>query len=140
MSEVTRLASGYLPDRPRPGRFFVVLIALFVAALGILFIGTLHGGKSVTEENRAAASWPRLALKRDVITEFPKHFETYFNDHFGGRGQLLALDHWAKAVLFHVSPTPNVLIGTQGWLYFLGEDARSMERWRRGSEPFSDAE
>jgi alginate O-acetyltransferase complex protein AlgJ len=140
MRDVTPLTDGYLPDRPRPARFLRALVVLFVVAIAVPFVGTLHDRESTAEENRLAARWPRLALTRDGILGFPGRFERYFNDHFGWRGRLLALDHWAKAVLLHVSPVPNVLIGERGWLYFLGEDARSMERWRRGSQPFSDIE
>src|SRR5450631_689159 len=111
MSDVTRLPGGCLPDRPRPARFFFALVALFVIVIVVPFVGTLRDHESVTDENRVAARWPQLALTRDGMLGFPKRFEQYFNDHFGSRGTLLALDHWTKAVPFHVSPVPNVLVG-----------------------------
>jgi len=140
MSDLTCLPAGYLPDRPRPRRFSICVVVLFAAAIFTPFVGTFRDRESVRDENRSAARWPLLAATPDGVLGFPKRFEPYFNDHFGSRSKLLALDHWTRAVVFHVSPVPNVLVGKDGWLYFLGEDGRSMERWRRGSQPFTDPE
>jgi alginate O-acetyltransferase complex protein AlgJ len=140
MPDVTFLPDGYLPERVRPTRFFVALVLLFTIVITIAFVGTVRNEASMTDENRVAATWPQLALTREGSLGFPKRFEEYFNDHFGSRAALLELDHWTKAALFRVSPVPNVLIGRRGWLYFLGEDGKSLERWHRGSQPFTAAE
>jgi alginate O-acetyltransferase complex protein AlgJ len=113
---------------------------MFVAMLAVPADFALRRWASPTEENRAAATWPALTWTLDGVLAYRKAFGLYFDDHFASRRALLAIDHWTKAAVFGVSPVSNVLVGAQGWLYFLGEEGKSLERWYRGSEPFSDAE
>jgi hypothetical protein len=120
--------SGYLPDRPRPKWFGVALVSLFVTSLLIASIGSFCEPASVADENRVPATLPGASSTLQGWLTFPGRFERYFNDHFGLRTLLLALDHWAKAAVFGVSPVPTVLMGKQGWLYFLGEDAKAFDR------------
>ena len=132
--------SGYLPDRPRPKWFGVALVSLFVTSLLIASIGSFREPASVADENRVPATLPGASSTLQGWLTFPGRFERYFSDHFGLRTLLLALDHWAKAAVFGVSPVPTVLMGKQGWLYFLGEDAKALDRWYRGIGAFTDAE
>jgi alginate O-acetyltransferase complex protein AlgJ len=132
--------AGYLADRPRPTWFALLLVVAFVAALVVPMDRVLKRVSALSDENRSAASRPTPVWTLDGLLAYRKQFTSYFDDHFGSRGALLAIDHWARAAIFGVSPVPNVLLGKQGWLYFLGEDGKSMERWYRGSQPFSDAE
>ena len=64
--------------------------------------------------------------------EYPASFERFVDDRFGLRPPLLRLHHYAKTLLFGVSPVSNVLLGKSGWLYFKGEDAKAFDRWYRG--------
>ncbi len=41
---------------------------------------------------------------------------------------------------FGVSPAPNVMIGRDGWLFFLGEDGTAFDRFYRGTPAVADAE
>jgi alginate O-acetyltransferase complex protein AlgJ len=137
---VPERALGYLPDRPHPKWFGVALVSLFVTSLLIALIGAFRERASVADENRLPAELPGASSTLQDWLAFPGRFERYFNDHFGLRTRLLALDHWAKAVFFGVSPVPTVLVGKQGWLYFLGEDGKAFDRWYRGIGAFTDAE
>ena len=139
---MSELASGYLPQRTRPAGFSLAIVVLFVAMLLVPLAGAFLRPDSgiASFEKRRAEGWPELRLTRPGLKAFPAEFERYFNDHFGSRGTLIALDHWAKAVVFGISPVPEVMIGTDGWLYFLGEDGKALERWYRGSEAFAEAE
>jgi hypothetical protein len=133
-------SAGYLPDRPRPRWFDRLISSLFVAVIGAP-LATMHWDSNVEIfENRAAQPKPEWPQTRQELRDYPVKLERYFDDNFGLRRELLALDHWTKVVLFHSSPVPVVLLGRSGWLYFLGEDAGALDRWYRGINPFSDAE
>jgi alginate O-acetyltransferase complex protein AlgJ len=108
----------------------------FCAALALGGLGALRAPAALEFEFRALAPWPAPKMLRT----FPAEFERAFADRFGGRSALLRLHHRAMVDLFGVSPAPNVLIGRDGWLYFLGEDGRSLERHYRGTLPIGDAE
>lgn len=137
---MTAHASGYLQERPHPKIFGAALVSLFIAILSIALIGSMREGMTLDDENRLPAALPGASSTLRDWLAFPGRFERYFNDHFGSRSRLLALDHWAKAVVFGVSPVSTVLVGKQGWLYFLGEDGKEFDRWYRGIGAFTDAE
>jgi hypothetical protein len=111
-----------------------VVIALFALGLTASLAGAIAKRNSVTTEfeNRNAAPWPAAPTKLAAVRPWAAAFEAAFADRFGGRDLLIAFHHWATAIGFGVSPVPNALIGRDGWLYFLGEDGRSVERDYRG--------
>jgi hypothetical protein len=113
-----------------------ILAALFVLALPLIALVDPLGGAPTTWENRSPASWPDLA----PLGNFPQRFEQALADNFGGRGALLLFEHAVVAGLFRTSPAPNVLLGREGWLYWLGEDGRSLDRNFRGTIAVQDAE
>jgi hypothetical protein len=137
---MAELVDGYLPDRPRPKWFAVALVTLFVTTIGVGLAGVFQAPRDAPTqfENRKTEELPALPRTWAALREYPARFENYFDDRFGLRGPLVRLDHWARAVVFGVSPVPKVLIGKSGWLYFKGEDAKAFDRWYRGSEAISD--
>ncbi len=60
-------------------------------------------------------------------------------DRFGGRDALLRLHNRTLVRAFGVSPSSRVLIGRDGWLYFLGEEGDALDRYYRGTLPVTDA-
>jgi len=93
---------------------------LFAAAIALPGLCSLFGlsPASALQEKRRLASFPAFRLSRGVLLAFPQAFETYFNDHFAFRDQLVWGYNWTKAQCLGVSPCPNVLIGKEGWLYY----------------------
>jgi hypothetical protein len=135
-------AAGYLPDRPRPAWFGVALSALFVALIVSAFagiFGTLRE-QSTTFEKREAAASPALPRTLGELRTYPAQLERFLDDRFGLRQVLVRLDHFAKVMVFGVSPVAKVLIGKSGWLYFKGEDAKAFDQWYRGIDGLSAAE
>ena len=127
------------PPAPGEHRFrdivACVLFAGAIAAMGV--IGLTHRSAIALEsENRTIAPWPVPAFTRDFATGF----ERAFADRFGARDALLRLHNRALVRAFGVSPAPNVLPGRDGWLYFMGEDGQSFDRYYRGIRPVYDAE
>jgi len=132
-----------LPAVPPPApathpRRDAVLAITFFLALALSGLGALRAPTQGTLalENRVLAPWPAPALTR----QFASDFERAFADRFGARAALLRLHHLALIDAFHVSPAPNVLLGTDDWLYFLGEDGKSLDRHYRGTATVTDAE
>lgn len=126
-------------SHPRRDR---LLIGLFALALALPLGGAIaRRNVTVTAfENRLATPWPAVAMGRETPRNWPPAFERAFADRFGGRERLIALHHATKALGFGVSPVDKVLIGRDGWLYFLGEDGRAIDRDWRGTYAYDPGE
>jgi alginate O-acetyltransferase complex protein AlgJ len=133
------IVNGYLRERAHPAWFGSALVILFVTILVVALVGSFRDRAILAEENRRAAELPGVSSAKDWLA-FPGRFERYFNDHFGSRRRLLAIDHWIKATIFRVSAVSTVLIGKEGWLFFTGEDGEALDRWYRGIGAFTDAD
>ena len=112
----------------------------FVAVVFVLALPALALVKPIAEgstpwENRSLAKWPSLF----PLTEFAPRFERAFADRFHSRDALILLHHAALARVFHTSPVSHVLIGRGGWLFWLGEDGRALDRHYRGTLPIDDS-
>ncbi len=83
-------------------------------------------------EKRILAQRPEL--QRRTITDYPKNYERYFNDHFGGRNLLVHLNSYIQVRWFKVSPLRSVLIGKEGWLFYTLDNGINDYR---GLAPFS---
>jgi hypothetical protein len=118
------------------------VVALFVLALALPALALVATWSRTTTrfENRPTAAWPAPATAWTQPRAFTAAFERAFADRFGGRDALIRLHHGAKAVAFGTSPVANVMLGRDGWLFFLGEDGRSLDRHYRGTAAFTDAE
>jgi alginate O-acetyltransferase complex protein AlgJ len=119
-------------DHPHRDR---LLVAFFALAIALPFAGAI-GKRNLTTtafEKRTAAAWPSMPADAKSARAWPPAFERAFADRFGGRDRLIAVHHAAKALGFGVSPVDKVLIGRDGWLYFLGEDGRAIDRDWRGT-------
>jgi hypothetical protein len=115
----------------------IVACVLFTAAIAAMGVAAFRPHPAAPEsENRALAPWPAPAASR----EFTAGFEHAFADRFGGRASLLRLHNRLLVRVFGVSTAPNVLIGRDGWLFFLGEEGTSLDRYYRGAPALGDAE
>jgi hypothetical protein len=70
------------------------------------------------QEFRALAPPPGPPRSAAALREFPRLYEAHFNDHFGLRPALLRGMHQVKGRWLGVSTAANVLLGTEGWLYY----------------------
>jgi alginate O-acetyltransferase complex protein AlgJ len=116
----------------------VFAAALFVIAVATMGLGAFRprADASLESENRTIPAWPAPAFTR----AFAADFERAFADRFGGRDALLRIHNRALVRAFGMSPAPNVLLGQDGWLYFLGEDGTSFDRYYRGTLGVTDAQ
>jgi len=132
-----------LPSVPAPAaaahpardRILALLFCAAIAAIGLAALKP-RPEASLEFENRPIAAWPALTLTRSVATGF----EAAFSDRFGARTTLLRWHHALLVDVFHVSPASNVMLGRNGWLYFLGEDGQSLDRNYRGTVAVADGD
>ena len=113
-------------------RFFV---AMLWAPLAARFV--FPAEETIAGENRRAAALPGLQLSAGGLKAFPRQFEAYFQDRLPYRQRVLALHNQFKIDALGASPSPNIIIGKEGHLYYTdfppGQD-------RQALQPFSAAE
>ncbi|MEO8536208.1 MAG: hypothetical protein ABI533_01685 [Betaproteobacteria bacterium] len=116
----------------------IVFTIVFVATLAALGAAAFRPrtDRTLDAENRTMAPWPALS----PLGAWPAAFEQAFADRFGARARLLQLHNRVQVRAFGVPASPNVVIGRDGWLYFLGEDGTAFDRYYRGTLPVPDAE
>lgn len=85
-------------------------------------------------EGRHAAPPPEW--NKGINAELPGQIEHWFSDHFGFRADLVRLANITR-IRIGVSPSPQVIVGKDGFFFFAG--ARSLEQYRRLT-PFTNAE
>ena len=88
----------------------------------------LDKNKVSLNENRRYASFPHLKLSPQSIVAFPAAFDSFLNDRFPYRFQLTAFSNLLKWKLFGSSGNDDVLIGKDGWLFFLQAGNRDFLR------------
>jgi alginate O-acetyltransferase complex protein AlgJ len=97
---------------------FLVLLALPALTNALHIDTTVAGG-----ENRELAPFPTVEATWSSIRSFGSRFESYFKDHFGFRTRLIRAHALLDAEVLHVSPSPTVLWGQNGWLYYADDGA-----------------
>jgi hypothetical protein len=115
------------------------LIAIVAVLLPVMATVDPLRGAAIRWEQRRAAAWPPAAMLA-TPAKFGAAFGQAFADRFGMRSALIVAQHWALVDIFGVSPVANVMIGRDGWLFWLGEDARSLDRHYRGTRRVPDFE
>jgi hypothetical protein len=95
---------------------FVLLLALplLTQALGA-------GNTVINAENRALSSAPGIPNTIAQLKKFPNQWSAYFNDHFGGRNEVIFWSNRLKVQLLHTSPLETVVIGKDRWIFYTGE-------------------
>ena len=110
---------------------------LFVAFMLLPLLGNLLGLAPAfrLEEKRAMMPVPPLRFNAVSIGQYPRRFEQYFNDNLGFRHVLTFCHNYALLFWFGMSPSDQVLIGKEGWLFWGEADERAVyERLSRYSE------
>jgi hypothetical protein len=108
------------------------LLAIVAVLLPVMALVDPLGGAAIKWEKRRASGWPTMA-RLTSPADFGAAFGQAFADRFGMRSALIVAQHWALVDIFGVSPVSNVMIGRDGWLFWLGEDGESLDRHYRGT-------
>jgi hypothetical protein len=123
--------------RPIRRTLDVALAAGFAAALLAPASAWLCDGIAPSRrlpEERMSTSLP--AAPRDLagISEWPRGFEAWFGDALGLRTALLELRSRVDMEVFGVSPTSEVVLGRDDWVFLTGDRSLDAER---GAWPMS---
>jgi len=120
---------------------------LFIAAIICLILFMLpglglfcHQSDILANENRKISPFPPHATMADWMG-FPQAFEAYFADRFAFRQPLTRVHHQILVRLFHRSPSSQVLIADNGWLFLQGPQGNAIvDLYHRNIKPFSEKE
>jgi hypothetical protein len=99
------------------------LVAAFLVALvtpAAVMIAGLDRGET-PGENRALAPAPEMPDGWAALRGFPGAASRYFADHFGLRAPLVRWQAALRLRLLHVSASPDVILGRDGWLFYAGD-------------------
>lgn len=99
----------------------LLLSICFLGFLAFIAIATWTSTppEVLSDENRKMATLPHLSRK--TIATYPQAFEAYFNDRLFSRSELVKTRNLFRFKFWQLSDAPNILVGKNGWLYFLGE-------------------
>jgi alginate O-acetyltransferase complex protein AlgJ len=108
-----------MEDRPLTFISSLILSACFLAALVLPAAESfLHFAPNMTlSEKRVLQKYPRFEWNPKALLSYPSAFEAAFNDHFGLRAFLVRSQARAKLRWLHMSSSPKVALGRDGWWY-----------------------
>jgi len=124
----------------------VVALFLFVIVLPVSDMVMKLDRFKYLNENRELAKSPQFSFTFSGIQKFPVAYTNYFNDHFGFRNSLVRVNFIMRHNLLRISPSKQVIIGKNGWLFYTGEgeiedyrgitkyDDKTLEKWARTLE------
>jgi alginate O-acetyltransferase complex protein AlgJ len=106
----------------KPGNRLLALMFLVLVSLpaGVNLLGI--DGADAEVENRELAAFPRLRAGSS-IRAFPVGLADWFDDHFGFRARLIQWYGETRLFLLHVSPSPGVALGKDGWLFYVDDSS-----------------
>ena len=96
--------------------FFIIIMFILAAPAVVMFAFPSAQGDS--SENRELAPAPVLLTENGVNMDFFNECDSYVSDHIGFRSQLVSANTSAYITLFHMSPEDDVIMGSDGWLYY----------------------
>lgn len=103
----------------------IIVIILFIAMITlpqIIYKIIPKQENEISEtENRMLSSKPKLELS--TITEYPKNFDNYYNDHLPFRLNLR--NFWATLNynIFNTTVENGIIVGKNGWLFYRGDES-----------------
>lgn len=115
-------------------------VAIFCLVLCVPMTVMLSSSLRTWTDSRKP-EFPRWSWKVGEIRRYPSLFEEQFNAALPLRLKIAALSGHFFIDWLKVSPIPDVILGTDGWLYYVGANTdRLLDRHVRGRDPFSQDE
>lgn len=93
---------------------------LVMGALLIPLVGMIWAPNDSTQENRELAEVPHLFSDGQFNRGYLSDLGGYFADHFAYRESMVDANARLFSSLFGISTAENVVLGTEGWLYYAG--------------------
>ena len=96
-----------------------IFLALGMLICLIPFAGMALYPTEKTGENKKPAEFPSLTTKDGGLnTDFYTQFDTWFNEHFAFRNEIVMVDAMVQGRIFGTSAEEQVIYGSDGWLYY----------------------
>ena len=119
---------------------WLVVAFFFITICTPLMVQIWFDEKQVSSmEKRKFAQRPSFPKSIDAVKLFPNAFETYFQDQFGLRDEIIKLHNQIKFRMGDTS-SKEVIIGEKGWLFLRGEKYLSPVRDYRNMDQFTPDE
>jgi hypothetical protein len=98
----------------------LLLVAGFLVLIGLPLAANIAGedGGDQRAENRELATFPTFEGTWESAVEWPAGLDLWFQDHFGFRSTLVQWYGESRYFWLHVSPSPLVVRGKEGFLYY----------------------
>lgn len=128
----------------------VLAFVVLLAAPALDLLARPVESRDARRENRSLAPWPATPTGFTTLGRYPQRVEAAFADRFGLRDVLIAGAQALRLFVFAHEPSPTMVVGTEGWLYFGADDSvrvrrglvpmrdDELEHWRRGLEDRRD--
>jgi hypothetical protein len=97
-------------------RITIALFLLVCAGPMVLYAGGLSRPTSI--ENRRLTAFPSFAAGNVLKTSTYDQLSGYVTDRLPLRNQAIRANSWIDIHVFRRSPNPQVIVGSNGWLYF----------------------
>jgi hypothetical protein len=124
-----------------------VIIFIFLAVIASPVAGWVSGLRTGTSEKRTLSALPELSLKSILAGSFYKGFEKFHDDRFPFRGWIIKAKNWVDYRMFRASPSADVHIGRDGWLFYvpslpdyIKEDCAEREKMKRLAKDLQELE
>jgi hypothetical protein len=122
-----KIYSNYLPGHTKFNLGFAscFILVIFLPLLS-KFI-EIDPMANVNKEKRILSEKPSFSFSR--IFQYPKEYSNYFKDNFGFRNLLVSINSEIKVKYLNSSTLPKkVVIGKEGWLYYIKDECLSNAR------------
>lgn len=121
-------------------RFCVLFIAIISIPLSQMMFQYLP--ETPLNEKRDLSELPSLTMLKKISgwNDYLQSFEDFFNDHYGLRPFLIRANSAMEIKYFHISPTANVVLGKDGWLFYDAPDEGVNLKDFYGDALFTDRE
>jgi alginate O-acetyltransferase complex protein AlgJ len=96
----------------------IFLIGLFFFVLWLPLMDMAFQVLPIPENTEKRVLAQRPELRWETSPDYPKNFERYFNDRFGGRNLLVRWNNYIQVKWLKVSPVKSVLVAKEGWLFY----------------------
>jgi len=91
-----------------------------MALLLLPFVGMAWARAETTTEDRSLVAFPEPMTDGAPNVAYLSELGTWFNDHFAYRSLLVSANARLRANLLGVSGNSQVIVGSEGWLYYRG--------------------
>ena len=100
-----------------------LIVAAFIGIIAAPPVANLLGvdGADAEAENRKLADFPAATLTWTGVKAFLPGLDAWSSDHFAFRSTLVTWYGISRYLWLHVSSSPSVTIGPDGWLFFVDD-------------------